>query len=278
MYLGMCVEHYKNGDMTYAQKIEKLAEMGFKYQNGCNKRDASDKQAVVEIKAALRDTGCIPVQSGGGVPQWGGFDPADGDKVLEAAKPFLDNAAEIGNLMTCVLPPVWNEDMPREVSWGTSIEWTRKYAAMAKERGMVVTCEIEPEVRFITTKFGDAVRWLEHLDCDNFFMNVDTGHFTLWKYKAEWLRKYTEMVVHTHITDNDGRHQSWVLGTGITDNVGYYNALLEGGFVENAKKHGIPPVACLELYMPDHTGPNYDEEVRLSIDWVKENLPMITFE
>ncbi|MFC1714442.1 hypothetical protein ACFL6S_12305 [Candidatus Poribacteria bacterium] len=44
----------------------------------------------------------------------------------------------------------------------------------------------------------------------------------MWRYCAEWLRKYTEMVVHAHITDNDGRHQSWALGTGKTDSVGIW--------------------------------------------------------
>ena len=50
---------------------------------------------------------------------------------------------------------------------------------------MSAACEVEPERDFITFKFGDAVRWIEHVDCDNFFLNVDTGHFALWKYKAK---------------------------------------------------------------------------------------------
>ena len=60
MYLGTCVEHYKNGDLTYAQKIGKLAEMGFKYLNGCNKRDLE----VGNLMLALWMVPVIPIGVG----------------------------------------------------------------------------------------------------------------------------------------------------------------------------------------------------------------------
>lgn len=276
MYIGMCVGHYKSEEESRIEKVKRLAAMGFKYLNGVSVPGDAPRQEMIEMKAVVADLGIVPIQCGGGVPQWGTFDPAMGDEVLEAVKPFLDNAAQLGNKLTCPLPPEWNDEMPLEVSWGTSIEWTRKYAALLAERGMGATCEVEPERAFITFKFGDAVRWIEHLDLDNFWMNIDTGHFTLWKYKAKWLKKYTDMVVHAHITDNGGKHQSWALGTGITDNVGYVNALLDGGFDENAEKFGIPPVGCIELYIPDHTGANFDEELKISLEWLSENLPQLS--
>jgi len=79
-----------------------------------------------------------------------------------------------------------------------------------------------------------------------------------------------------NITDNGRQHQSWALGTGITDNVGYVNALLEGGFDANAEGLGIPPVGCVELYIPDHDKPTYGEELETSLEWLAENLPQLT--
>jgi sugar phosphate isomerase/epimerase len=276
MYIGMCVGHYKCEEEDTISKIKRLAAMGFKYLNAVSLPGDAPESEFKELKAVVEDLGVVPVMCDSGVPLWGEFDPAKGDEILEKAKPYFDRVAELGNTLTCPLPPKWNEELPLEVSWGTSIEWTRKYAALLAERGMSAACEVEPERDFITFKFGDAVRWIEHVDCDNFFLNVDTGHFTLWKYKAKWLKKYTDMVVHAHITDNGGQHQSWALGTGITDNVGYVNALLEGGFDANAKKFGIPPVGCIELYIPGHDKPNFDEELKISLEWLAENLPQLT--
>ena len=271
MYLGMCVGHYKSEGLSKIQKIEKLAKMGFKYLSGCGVEYDATKDEINELKQVLADNGCVPVQCGGGMPS---MDQSLED-FAEAFKPFAENNAAVGNKLTCPLPPKWDDKNSIEVTWGKTLDYFRKYAEICKDNGLSITCEIEPERDFITCKFSDAVCWIEDLDCDNFFMNVDTGHFTMWHYPPKRLRKYTEMVVHTHITDNDGRHQSWALGTGKTDNVGYINALLEGGFDENAKKHGIPPVACIELYIPGHDRPDFDEELKISIDWVAKNLPHV---
>jgi len=274
IYLGMCVGHYKSEGLNRARRVEKLARTGFKYINSCSFQKPAPDHEWRELKRVVQDCGIVPVQCGSGIALWGEFDPAEGDKRLDAVKPYLDKCADIGNKLICMLPPVWHEDLPFEVSWGTSIEWTRQYAALCKERGLAITCEIEPERDYITCRFGDAVRWIEQVNCDNFFMNVDTGHLCLWKFRPEWIRKYSEMVVHTHLSENNGRkHQSWTLGTGTTNHAGYFKSLIEGGFIENAKKHGIPPVACMEFYIPGHNKSTFDEELKTSMDWVKQHLP-----
>jgi len=65
------------------------------------------------------------------------------------------------------------------------------------------------------------------------------------------------------------------LGTGAAKKKEYLDALIDGGFIENAHNFGIPAITCLELHIPSHTGPNFDEEIRISIDWVKQNLPHV---
>lgn len=269
--------HYKCEGLDRIQKIEKLAKMGFKYLNGVRVTHEASDQEVKDMKQAVADNGVVPVQCGSGLKLWGTFDPSEADQQLDACKSWLDKNVEVGNTQFCLLPPKWNEDLPLEVSWGTSIEYTRKYAELCQERGAAVSCEIEPERDFITCQFKDAVAWIEHVDMPNFFMNIDTGHFTLWKFKARWLRKYAEMVVQMHLTDNDGKkHQSWALGDGNTDNVGYVRALQEGGWEENAKKRGQPPVGIIEYHIPGHDKPDFDDEVRRSLDWLKEHLPDLT--
>ncbi|MFC2112441.1 sugar phosphate isomerase/epimerase family protein [Bacteroidota bacterium] len=275
VYLGMCVGHYKHKEAAdIFEKMERLSGMGFKYMDMVVDTKYGENYDIKKCKKVVDNLGIVPVQAGGGIPTWGTFDTAEKEKVLDKAKTYLDDCAYVGIHCTCILPPQWHEDLPFEVSWGTSIDYIRKYAELCKERGLAITVEVEPERDYISCRFRDAIAWLEHVDMDNVFLNVDTSHFTMWNYKAEWLGKYASMVVHTHITDNDGgKHQSWALGDGVTDNVGYYKALIDGGWPENARKHNIPPVACIELYIPGHTGDSFDPEIKQSISWVKENLP-----
>lgn len=277
MYLGVCVDHYKYENESETKRLERLAKMGVKYVNFIGKERKlgwMTKQELEEEKKVIDDNGIVPVQGQGGIPAWGSFDPADAKKILDDVPRFLDQLKYLGNTSTCVLPPVWSMEMSKEVSWGTSIEYYRKYAKMCADRELAIAVELEPKMEHISADFHDGIKWMEDVNADNMYMNVDTGHYLLWQVKSEWMKKFAPMCIQLHLTDTDiDHHEGWTLGTGDVDIVGLVRNLIEGGIEKTAENAGVPCAALLELWMPRGTETIYDQHVKDSLKWCAENLP-----
>jgi sugar phosphate isomerase/epimerase len=282
MYFGACVAipQVYIEDVWPKIQIERIkfaSKQGIKYMNfiGAPRFHVEMKRSEVKLfKQVIDDYGIVPVQAHGGAAWWGAFNPKDMEVKLAEAEQYLDDIKYLGYTSSCLLPPVWNKDMSKEVSWGTSIPFYRRYAEMSKERGLAVAVEIEPELEYISCDFHDGIKWLEDVNMDNVFLNVDTGHFTRWRFRTEWLKLYTPLIVQGHITDTDMQHhEAHILGTKECDIVGMLRTLIENGIEENSKKAGVPCAFIIEFNIPRNLGQSYEFALAESIKYLQREMP-----
>ena len=134
MYIGMCVGHYKSEQESRIEKVKRLAAMGFKYLNGVSVPGDAPKSELREMKAVVADLGIVPVQCGGGVPQWGTFDPAKGDEVLEAFEPMAAGLSWLPNYLAIPLVILFPILAGWGIWWFILLKATRNSPASGRSR------------------------------------------------------------------------------------------------------------------------------------------------
>lgn len=86
------------------------------------------------------------------------------------------------------------------------------------------------------------------VDSDYVRANVDLGHLNVCGEGTEALSNLEGLVIHAHISDNDGHADTnGLIGTGTTPIRAYIEALEDYGIDRAARSYGVEPVAAIEV-------------------------------
>lgn len=163
-----------------------------------------------------------------------------------------------------------------EKCWSESLEFMRNICREAKKRELILILEMEPLLYSLTNSVATSQRYLRDLGVDNFLMNIDIGHFFIVKDGPEEIKKLSGAIAHIHVSDNNGLNDTNdVLGTGMVPISDYINACIESGIEDTCQRYNVLPVAAMEI--GSFRRPVYQprNEVKMSLEFLRENLSFL---
>ena len=175
--------------------------------------------------------------------------------------------------------------IPREASWYRAIEFLKEISSYAEERGICLTLEsLESKsivVNLVCTP-DEMAQMIAEVDSEYLRANVDLGHLNILNVKPCDLAALKDLVVHVHISDNNGlADTNDLIGSGTTPIRAYLEALAEYGFDRTARRYGGEAVASIEVgslgegieRLAEGTR-DPDEIVRRCIQYVLREVPI----
>ena len=122
------------------------------------------------------------------------------------------------------------EDFDWDCVWAALVESCRYCAGVAAAHGKTVI--MEPRVGEVICSVDSLLRLIEHVGCDNFKANFDTGHFSAQRENVPLaLAKLKGKFANIHISDNDPADTNHLaIGEGLIDWEEFFRVLGRMGY------------------------------------------------
>lgn len=276
MKLGINLSIWSHAGISFLEALKRAGSLGFKYidllgvghLNPMNLSTSDIKTA----KALIEDMG-LSISSMVMLPRIVGniasLDQEIKSRCLDYVKACIDVTRELGGKQVLMDAGEREIDVPFEESWKSSKEFIKTCSEYAKSKDVIITLELEPCMYSIVRDIPTMFKMLTEINSPYVLANIDVGHLTITRESPEDLKQLKGLIIHAHISDNDGRiHANEIIGTGATPVDRYLSSLIEIGLDETAIKNGVVPVAAIELGL---IGQNIDSPER----WVSESLSFI---
>ncbi len=161
----------------------------------------------------------------------------------------------------------------REQTWVHGVSQLQLYADWCADVGLLVELEMSPHVYTIVNDFMKMVKIIEDIDRPNVFANIDIGHLSLTREPPKALDKLASRMLHVHLSETEGlAHTSKIIGTGAVDYQPYLDRAQELDIEGNCAKHGVAPVAGIEMGEPGTEVDDADHWVRESLAHIERTL------
>lgn len=192
----------------------------------------------------------------------------------------FDFAEQVGAKQLTYLPGDRTRNVSQETAWECSVNFARRCASEAKKRGLYLALEVEPLLSQVVHDVPGTKRFLAEVDSPYFRLNIDTGHFHVFRTSAQDLHDLAPYIIHAHLSDNRGSiDEHDILGRGNCPNTEYITALIEGGIDQRCQELGLgEAVAAIEIHfnmVPNLVRPGIDQAIHDSVAWCAEHLPLL---
>lgn len=162
-------------------------------------------------------------------------------------------------------------------SWRNAISFIRKASTYAKENGVYVTVEAEPDVYYLVNDLETTCRMVEDVDHPHCMTAVDLGHMSLSRDAPETLEAIKPWVMRIHLSENDGLlHANDQLGTGTVPIGSYLEYIHQHGFDEVCSRREMELVAVMELGVLGQNINDADAYARHSMEYVLKVAPFMS--
>jgi len=133
----------------------------------------------------------------------------------------LDLAVDLDYTMVEMLGgQVWRIlGIPFEKAWEISVKNLKRVSKRAEDLGVTLVMEFEPAVPLIPRDLKELKMLIDEVGSEHCKANLDIGHCNIKSANVteEQIRALKDLIIHTHINDNDGVHDSnWLPGLGTT--------------------------------------------------------------
>ena len=245
MKLGINTKLWSLAGISLEESLEGIAALGIRYVDILGREHGEPrliKGKKKRIKQKLQELDLIPSNFCAII--YGNIaSESQGEyrKCLGYMKECIDIADYLGYRQALTLCGAVEKGFPRDKAWSNAIRFLKECASYAQEHNICLAIESlqsrEVEANLVST-VEDMVRMVEDVDSDYLRANVDLGHLNVTRTKPAELKKLEGLVVHIHISDNDGSMDANdLIGTGNTLIRDYLKALSECGLEETARKY-----------------------------------------
>lgn len=286
MKLGVNLSIWSHAGVSFLDSLKRAKAIGFKYIDllGIGHLDPLNiDTSTIKLAKALTEDLDLYVSSMVMIPRGVGniasLDKSIQSKCLEYVKSCIDITRELGGRQVLMDAGEREIGIPFDESWESSKEFIKNCSIYAKSRDVIVTLELEPCMYSIVRDIPTMFKMITEINSPYVLANIDIGHLAITRESPKDLEKLRGLVIHAHISDNDGRvHANEIIGTGVTPIDSYLKSLLDIGIEEVAIKNNVIPVASIELGLIGQYIDNPERWVSESLKWVKEKCPWITLE
>jgi len=283
MKLGVNLSIWSHAGISFLEGLRRAKALGFKYIDLLgtghldpltvdNKVIKAAKDLIGELDLYVSSMVMLPRIVG----NIASSDQKIRDKCLEYVKACIDVTAELGGRQVLMDGREKEIDIPFDIAWENSRSFITEASRYAKDKDVIITLELEPCVYSIVKDIPSMFNMISEVNCPNVLANVDIGHLAITREAPQDLQKLKGLVIHAHISDNNGRiHANEIIGTGVTLVKEYLEALLDIGIDEAARRNNVVPVAGLELGLIGQSIDNPDNWVKKSLEFVLEKCTWI---
>lgn len=185
------------------------------------------------------------------------FNPSVQRFSIDRVRQYLDLAYEYQakNVLLVLGEYIWQREViPPAEQWRTGVENVRRLGEYAGSLGLQIALELEPFHLSLLNDVDSMVRFIDDVDCEAVFANIDVSHLVLANVPASEIPRLKNKAIHVHLSDCDGKvHGDLPPGRGVVDFSPY---------LQEIKKLNIDGAVSIELeYSPE---PDQIEE------WVRE--------
>lgn len=188
------------------------------------------------------------------------------DMCLDYTFKCIDFAAFLGYRQMLTLCGIIEKGIDRKRSWANSVRFLSKCASYAQRRKICLAIESmeskDIDLNLVRT-VEEMAKIINDVASDYLRVNLDLGHLNLCQVKPKDLRKLENLIIHIHISDNNGLVDgNDLIGTGTTPIREYLEAALDYGFLNTARKYGSEAVASIEVGNIGQKVGNIDKHVK----------------
>lgn len=204
---------------------------------------------------------------------------AEREKCLDYLKQCAEFQAELGGrqILLGFGGGSLTLSLSREKAWANSVDFIKEFCEWLSKMGMFLTLELDPFVFYVINDTTSMARIIADVNMDNLFANVDLGHLAITREPPVALEKLRGRILHVHISDNNGKvHANYIIGTGVTVIPKYIEKLIQIGVDETCRSYGEVAVAAMELGEIGQKVEDPDDYVKKSLEYVEENVPLLT--
>lgn len=91
--------------------------------------------------------------------------------------------------------------------WRINLESVRKLLQTAEKFSVKIAVENTPEpYPFLMTKVDDFSRFFHELNSEGLGLALDIGHANISKQIQDFIERFSQRIVHVHVSDNDGKN------------------------------------------------------------------------
>jgi len=283
MKLGVNLSIWSHAGVSFLEGLKSAKSLGFKYIDllGIGHLDplVVDNTTVRTAKDLIGELD-LYVSSMVMLPRIVGNIASSDLKVrnrcLEYVKACIDVSAELGGRQVLMDGGEKEINTPLDVAWENSKAFIREASEYAKSTNIIITLELEPCVYSIIKDIPSMSTMISEINLPNVLANVDIGHLAITRESPQELQQLKGLVIHAHISDNDGRvHANEIIGTGVTLVKEYLETLLDIGIDAVARENDLVPVAGLELGLIGQAIDNPDNWVKRSLEFVERECPWL---
>ena len=248
---------YQFVNVPTADYLERFVKRGLKYVDLMTIGDLQlrylSKEAVDSLRRTMHRLEMVPSCF---IANVGGNGASSNIELRDRAVQFVSEAigfaSQLGFPMMLFFPGEKEPGTPPAKAWENMRSFVEQILWRAERERIVLTFENNPRIFRMINSTDETARLLRELSSPFLQATVDIGHFSVIRESATEIRKLAGTVIHAHITDNDGTADTnEALGTGVAPIAECLQELHAAGVDETARRHGVEPVAVVEINSPE---------------------------
>jgi len=284
VYIGINTSIWSHAGISLSDALKRIKELGFKYVDllgagHCNPYQFDkDTRALIgkiieKYDLTISSMVMLPLLVG----NIASSSPEVRDRCLEYVKMCIDLTKELGGKQVLMDAGEKEIYQPIDIAWEISKSFIVKCAEYALKKEIILTLELEPCVYSIVRDVPSMYKMLKEVNLPNVLANIDIGHLAITRESPEELEQLRGLIIHAHISDNDGYvHANDVIGTGVTLVKEYLEKIIDLGIEETALKYNVKSVVGIELGLMGQKIDDPDSQVIESLEFIKKKCPWLT--
>lgn len=256
MKVGIDTKLWALAGISLKESLDGIAALGIKYVDILGRMHGDPRSLTQEeqkeVRGKLNSLGLVPSNFCAVVP--GNIASSKKKEVnmcLDYMFKCIDFAAFLGYTQMLTLCGIVEKGIDRESSWANSVRFLSRCASYAQKKKICLTIESMESKKIglnLVNTVQEMAKIVHDVASDYLRVNLDLGHLNVCHMKPKDIEKLENLIVHVHISDNNGLVDGNDLtGTGTTPIREYLESALDYGFLNAARKYGGEAVASIEV-------------------------------